>query len=297
MTKQPRSRPWTDRGQSTIKRGRTAKGANTARVVKHGRSHVVGSFRPIEEPPAIDDLRRADRAAALFASHAHVVHDRDARTVAWDGRTVEAVTEHLYGHLLPAAIGTEVRAWSEVLPQSVSDELGAGHARHRDLTLSRGLAADGLKHAAPRMAWPDREQPSLQSRRGETVRVDYHDGQSVTTLPADAMRDDRVYYGHGPAVTRIPTVRERERAAAAATREAIDETLPADVPLHAAIEAIAARLPAGSSVRWAHGDTRGTLSRSPSDRYSASIRGTESDGLRGHRTVYGLRRAVKRATI
>ena len=249
---------YTRQASQTVKR-RTRKGTNVDEVKRHGRGYVVGSLteRPRDwQGPTLPHSASmsADRIRAALATASLTA------TGGHDAIMVGMLTDAIYPDL-PRLTGADTVAWEESQGENILSSVRAlaMPARTGDAPLGkiRQTPADGY------------------------VRFDHE-----LLAPTD---DGRVFVGHAAIIPPRETVRDR-KARETAEREADRKTLNARIPLATAVAVLATGLERGTSLTWTHGRVSGSVSRSQSDRWSATVDG--HDAIRSQRSVKGLARQL-----
>lgn len=256
------------RQQSTAVQKRSNTGANYEEITRHGRGYVCGSLTersrawhgptlPHSATMSADRIRAALETAPITASGY-----RDAIAIA-------KLTDVIYPDL-PRLIGADTIAYEETQGANVLSQVRA-LARPPRVTLGkihRTKVAEGY------------------------VRFDHEE-----LSPTD---DGRVFVGHAAIIPKRETDRDRRDRESAeresAKRAALEEStkvLRDSWPISTAVSVLATGLIAGSAVPFTHGGTSGTVSRSKSDRYSATVNG---QAIRSQRSVKALARKVAELT-
>ncbi len=292
----------------------TAKRSNSGRtaitVRRYGTAHVQGvtAFGPhvCELPevfaPSTDDV-------TVHPGLLKRQLDQTRRTnVGRDALAVTRLTDAAYGPLgVPALLGTDVRAFAEIVTPTEDDTLSSPVARHRSTIgawLSTGVLDEIATHTAVYGAhtagvtrWPTRTRLTTPKvRRSEASRlaprVQTIDGQpfTVTPLLAPTGEVERAFYGHR-ADTRPDTTHQARR------RKRADRTIgTVDAPTaETGWTELLDHLNRGERLQVRRGDNVvATITRAKSGRYSATL----ADGLaiaKGSRTTLAAARKLAAA--
>ena len=295
---------------SSVVSKRTKRGTSR-RVVRYGRSFVVGSTsggnpltaldveRPYPLDVTLETLRRVEQYA--------------------DGIDLASIATAAYD--LPM-IGGEFQSWSEVLPEDVSARLGAEPYSYAEHTSGPWIGTNErpLPRSAGRLRVTARRRdsdPTDRSRIADRVTELVSAGDRVAVrreVPAVVIRDDSgrvvetrsarvavrtaptetLHLGHST-VTRVPSKRDTRSTS---KRSYSESFVIRSADVLSGLVAIAETLDADRSALWAN-EARtigGTITRARSGRYSATVLGSDVK-CKGARTSSALAKQLAPAFL
>lgn len=266
------------RSEITSKRSNSGRTKRT--VVRNGRAWVVGSHMPTD---ADDDATRCADVVPFVARHM-LGRVRRSRGGTFDGLDVLRATHDAYGADVPTMIGTDVHAWSEVLPELTSalvaasgwspamhtqgmvDVQGRVKLKHRGTTVPK-------VRVRPEEARPIGHRTLLRS----DPRDDVPDWQTFTVqhVAAGHLNAGRVWIGHKH-YPRAESYRDKRAAGTMRRASVTIGHVPADdaVTPGAHLVNVAGLLTAGTRATTHIGNDVVTVSMAPSGKsYTVSLPG------------------------
>jgi hypothetical protein len=276
---------------ATLKRTRGKKGTSTV-VVRHGASIARGLFLDYEVDPTASRVPVSVIEDAVWRARRE--HGFDA---------VELARIATFAYDLPPLIGGEFASWSEVLPDDVSAGVDGS-------TVAVHTSGPYYGNTAPKLkAWPTRYAlPAVRARKGEelseTVTMPvlkvrkrqtwdsgvawdgYEHDVTVTRLSAPCATPDRRFIGHR-ACHRQTTVHGKRVA------RTYLEQIKLTGDYLASLVNLASIANKGESYTWRTDDGahRGTLTVSPTGRYSVTVKGSDIR-VRGAKSPQGIAKNI-----
>lgn len=282
------------RSHDVIKR-RTSKGATTGRVVRFGKAQVSTGSSAVTDADA--SPFGVGRMAAFMLELEHLPRG----TFGYNAIALAKLTDRLCeGYDLPALLGTEVRGFEQIVPESPDVEplTASVVARHRcylsggsvptldEIATPASVYKVQTRYNASTTNYPTRRRLTFRARTAERTAVigerslhqpdvsDVPDWRTwkVIALPASADRPDAYWHGH-QLTPRVPARKNgNKRGARVARTVVVEAPLPTD---HEAFEVALRQLAPGQRATYNHEGHKVTVTRAPSRKLTAMVNGEQ----------------------